>query len=106
MSAYYFCRLSHGVACVLKTPPSCYCCFLGGLAAEELGEFVAWGPGRRHPDAEETPAEHAHLHPCSAQEHEMETVGSASMKTAFSSVLHRYVCARLFVCRKVFVYFF
>lgn len=58
------------------------CCLLGGLAAEELGEFAAWGPGRRHPDTEETPAEHTHLNPCSAQEHEMETVGSASMKTA------------------------
>lgn len=73
--------MSHGDACVLQKASRC-CCLLGGLAAEELGEFAAWGPGGRHPDTEETPAEHAHLNPCSAQEHEMETVGSASMKTA------------------------
>lgn len=80
--ACYSCCVSHGDACVLQKPSWC-CCLLGGLAAEELGEFAAWGPGRRHPDTEETPAEHTHLDPRSAQEHEMETVGSASMKTAF-----------------------
>lgn len=56
---------------------------LGGLAAEELGEPVAWGSGRRDPDAEETPAEHAHINPRAAQEHEMETVGSASTQALF-----------------------
>lgn len=101
ISAYHCCSLSHGDACVLRKPSSCCCCLLGGLAAEELGEFAAWGPCRCHPDAEETPTEHAHLYPCSAQEHEMETVGSASMTAAL--ILHRYVCACLFVRRYVFV---
>lgn len=71
-----------------KTPHHCYSCLQGGLAAEEFGELAAWRPSRRHPDSEETPAEHAHLNPCSAQEHEMETVGSASMRTAFTLILH------------------
>lgn len=77
------------------------CCLLGGLAAEELGELAAWGPCRCHPDAEETPTEHAHIDPCAAQEHEMETVGPASMMTTF--ILHRYVCACLLVCQYVLV---
>lgn len=53
---------------------------LGGLAAEEPGEPIAWGSGRRDPDTEETPAEHADFNPRSAQEHEMETFGPASTK--------------------------
>lgn len=69
------------------------CCVLGGLAAEEFGELAAWGPSRRHPDAEETATEHTHLDPRSAQEHEMETIGSASTKTAFAFILHRYIRA-------------
>lgn len=56
----------------------CVCLPSGGLAAEEPGELIAWRPRRRHTDTEETPTEHAHLHSRSAQEHEMETVGSAS----------------------------
>lgn len=87
-----------------KTPHHCYSCLQGGLAAEKFGELAAWGPSRRHPDSEETPAEHAHLNPCSAQEHEMETVGSASMRTAFTLVLHRYFCVRLCVCERVYIY--
>lgn len=87
--------------CVLRKPSSCYYCLLGGLAAEEPGELVAWGPCGRHPDTEETPTEHAHLDPSAAQEHEMETIGSASTAPAF--IPRRSVCVHLFVCRCVFV---
>lgn len=71
---------------------------LGGLAAEELGEPIAWGSSRRDPDTEETPAEHAHFNPRSAQEHEMETVGSASTKALFTFILHRRCVMFMFVC--------
>lgn len=71
---------------------------LGGLAAEELGEPFAWGSGRRDPDAKETPAEHADFNPRSAQEHEMETVGSASTKALFIFILHRRCVMFMFVC--------
>ena len=69
------------------TLTSC-CCLLGGLAVEEPRELVARGPCRCDPDAEETPAEHAHLHPGSAQKHEMETAGSAGTSAAF--LLHTH----------------
>lgn len=71
---------------------------LGGLAAEELGEPVAWGSSRRDPDTEETPAEHAHFNPRAAQEHEMETVGSASTQALFTFILHRRCVMFIFVC--------
>lgn len=84
-------------ACLLSfRKPSQSCCLLGGLAAEELGELAAWGPCRCHPDAEETATEHAHINPCTAQEYEMETLGSASMTADF-------ILCRLFVCTYVFV---
>lgn len=73
---------------------------LGGLAAEELGEPFAWGSGRRDPDAEETAAEHADFNPRSAQEHEMETVGSASTKALSLFILHRRCVMCMFVCSR------
>lgn len=69
----------------------------GGLAAEELGEPIAWGSSGRDPDTEETPAEHAHFNPRSAQEHEMETVGPASTKALFTFILHRLCVMFMFV---------
>lgn len=71
----------------------------GGLAVEELGELAAWRPCRRHPDAEETPAEHAHLNPCSAQKHEVETTCSAGMTAALAP--HRRVGPCLCLCDHV-----
>lgn len=68
------------------------------MAAEELGEPAAWGPCRCHPDAEETPTEHADINPCTAQEHEMETIGSASMMTDFILCRYLSVCIYVFVC--------
>lgn len=82
--------------CVLRKCLSRHCCLLGGLAVEELSELIAGGPCRCHPDAEETPTEHAHLNPCSAQKHEMETVGSAGTMPAFMP--HRYAGPCLFLC--------
>lgn len=71
---------------------------LGGLAAEELGKPIAWGSSRRDPDTEETPSEHAHFNPRSAQEHEMETAGSASTQALFTFILHRRCVMFMFVC--------
>lgn len=84
-----------------KPSHHCYSCLQGGLAAEKFGEFAAWGPGRRHPDSEETPAEHAHLHPSAAQEHEMEAVGSASMRTNSHPSLILLMCITL--CQEVYI---
>lgn len=85
-----------------KPSHHCYSYLQGGLAAEKFGEFAAWGPGRRHPDSEETPAEHTHLDPSAAQEHEMEAVGSASMRTKLTLILHSsFLCASVCVSGSV-----
>lgn len=90
-----------------KSSHHCYSRLQGGLAAEEFGEFAAWGPGRRHPDSEETPAEHTHLNPSAAQEHEMEAVGSASTRTKLALILRSSILsasARVRKCAYICIY--
>lgn len=90
-----------------KPSHHCYSCLQGGLAAEKFGEFAAWGPGRRHPDSEETPAEHTHLNPSAAQEHAMEAVGSASMRTKLALILRSsFLCASVCVRKCTYIYVF
>lgn len=74
----------------------------GGLAAEEPGESVARGPCWCHLNAEKTPTEHAHIHPGSAQKHEMETISSAGMPITLQLLFPCcYLCG---LCSCVHVY--